>query len=102
MSASGIVYGTSSSNQIITVDALPIVSFTYVITNGPSGPTISFNDNSTGFPNPTSWYWDFGDGFNSIYQNPSHQYAISGSYTVKHSATNSLGTNWSNMTVTIS
>ena len=30
----------------------------------------------------TSWHWDFGDGTSSSEQNPSHQYLMSGTYTV--------------------
>ncbi|MFA5195446.1 MAG: choice-of-anchor L domain-containing protein [Bacteroidales bacterium] len=35
-------------------------------------PTFSFFDNSLG--NITQWYWDFGDGYNSIAQNNTHCY----------------------------
>lgn len=31
---------------------------------------------------PTNWYWDFGDGNYSTLQNPTHQYADYGQYTV--------------------
>jgi PKD repeat protein len=39
-----------------------------------------FMDNSTG--NPSNWYWNFGDGGNSTEQNPYHQYAANGWYSV--------------------
>jgi len=32
--------------------------------------------------NPTSWYWDFGDGRTSTEQNPSHEYSAYGTYNV--------------------
>ena len=60
-----------------------IANFTYMITAGspPIAPfTVAFTDTSTGSPN--SWIWDFGDGFTSELQNPTHQYTVSGSYTV--------------------
>jgi len=41
---------------------------------------MNFFDMSTG--NPNSWYWDFGDGFSSTLQNPSHTYANIGTYNV--------------------
>jgi PKD repeat protein len=41
---------------------------------------VQFTDQSTG--NPTSWFWDFGDGFTTSLQNPSHTYAQPGNYTV--------------------
>jgi hypothetical protein len=39
-----------------------------------------FMDLSTG--NINSWYWDFGDGFTSTEQNPSHQFNDPGTYNV--------------------
>ena len=59
------------------------------------------SDTSTGAPAPSAWYWDFGDGYTSTYQNPSHQYAASGVYTVSHSATNTQGSAWLNKTAYI-
>ncbi len=37
-----------------------------------SYPTLQFIDHSTGLPN--YWYWNFGDGTYSTYQNPIHSY----------------------------
>jgi PKD repeat protein len=91
----------SSPNIQITVYSLPAVSFTASPRTGAPGTSVIFSDQSTGYPSPTSWYWDFGDGFTSSYQNPSHQYVSSGLYNVNHSATNSQGTNWMNETAYI-
>ncbi|MBL0341053.1 MAG: PKD domain-containing protein [Bacteroidetes bacterium] len=41
--------------------------------------------------NATSWFWNFGDGFTSTLQNPSHVYADTGSYTVTLITTDSVG-----------
>lgn len=41
--------------------------------------------------NPSSWDWDFGDGFSSSLQNPSHSYDAVGEYTVELIATNENG-----------
>ena len=41
---------------------------------------------------PTSWLWNFGDGGTSTLQNPSHQFAATGSYNVSLSAANTNGT----------
>lgn len=41
---------------------------------------IQFNDLTNN--SPTNWYWDFGDGNTSTLQNPIHQYAGYGLYTV--------------------
>ena len=42
--------------------------------------TVRFIDHSVG--NPTSWYWQFGDGKTSISQNPVNIYEVPGTYTV--------------------
>jgi PKD repeat protein len=92
----------SAQPTTITIYSLPLVSFMASPTTGMTNTSVKFNDQSTGFPSPASWYWDFGDGFNSTQQNPSHQYTIPGSYTVNHSATNTQGTVWLNKTAYIS
>ena len=51
---------------------------------------IQFTDLTTNLP--TSWLWNFGDGSTSTLQNPSHQYAATGSYNVSLSASNTNGT----------
>ncbi len=91
----------SSPGILITVNSFPSVSFTASTTAGKPNTTVIFADQSKGFPSPTKWYWDFGDGFSSTLQNPSHQYVNSGLYNVNHSATNSQGTNWTNETAYI-
>jgi FtsP/CotA-like multicopper oxidase with cupredoxin domain/PKD repeat protein len=42
--------------------------------------TVNFSDLSTN--SPTGWAWDFGDGFTSVLQNPSHTYKSVGDFTV--------------------
>src|ERR1035441_5058555 len=41
---------------------------------------VAFRDETTG--KVTAWKWDFGDGSRSTEQNPIHQYAKGGDYTV--------------------
>jgi PKD repeat protein len=41
---------------------------------------VRFRDRSAG--NITDWYWDFGDGTNSIEPDPTHEYSLPGIYTV--------------------
>jgi len=58
---------------------IPIANFTYDIDN----LTVSFIDeshDSDGFI--ASWTWDFGDGYTSNVQNPTHVYSDYGSYNV--------------------
>jgi PKD repeat protein len=50
---------------------------------------VTFDDRSVNFP--TSWLWDFGDGYGSTEQNPVHVYRVQGMYTVSLTASNSAG-----------
>jgi PKD repeat protein len=67
----------------------PVANFNGSPTNGVSPVTVNFTDTSTG--SPTSWAWTFGDGATSTAQNPSHVYAVAGTYSVTLKATNALG-----------
>ncbi|MFM7823814.1 MAG: PKD domain-containing protein, partial [Bacteroidota bacterium] len=49
---------------------------------------VQFVDLSIG---ATSWFWNFGDGFTSTLQNPTHTYQDSGSYTVTLITSNNTG-----------
>lgn len=52
---------------------------------------VRFSDRSSGAP--VTWAWDFGDGSSgSTLQNPQHQYATPGRYTVRLIVTNANGT----------
>ncbi len=65
----------------------PTANFSATPTSGNAPLTVNFADESSG--NPTSWSWDFGDGTSSSEQNPSHQYTLAGTYTVKLTVNNS-------------
>jgi PKD repeat protein len=52
-----------------------------VITSSGCNPIVFSGSNSGSTP-ITSWYWDFGDGQNSTLPNPSHTYALAGTYKV--------------------
>lgn len=68
----------------------PVPNFSSNYVAGSCVNPIQFTDLTTNAP--TSWLWDFGDGTTSTLQNPSHQYAATGTYTVSLSATNANGT----------
>ncbi|GAA4052128.1 hypothetical protein GCM10022409_43780 [Hymenobacter glaciei] len=69
----------------------PIINFSSNYVAGSCVNPVQFTDLSTNLP--TSWVWDFGDGTpTSSLQNPSHQYAATGTYNVTLAATNSFGT----------
>lgn len=67
----------------------PVAAFTSNYVAGACINPVQFTDASTNAP--TSWAWDFGDGQTSILQNPSHQYAASGVYTVALTVTSANG-----------
>jgi len=75
----------------ITAQAVPapVAGFTANITSGNAPLMVRFSDLSTN--QPTSWSWDFGDGYISSLQNPVHEYDVSGNYTVTLTATNAGG-----------
>ncbi|MBX7241173.1 MAG: PKD domain-containing protein [Bacteroidia bacterium] len=84
---------TSTQNNLITVNAAPVSSFTYT---GASG-NYQFSSTSTG--SPTSYTWNFGDGGTSTQMNPLHSYTASGGYTVTLTVTNACGTNTSSQVI---
>ncbi|MGZ3859645.1 MAG: PKD domain-containing protein [Flavisolibacter sp.] len=69
----------------------PTANFSVATTSGCSPLVVDFNDQSTG--NPTSWFWDFGNGATSTLQNPSTTYFKEGMYTVKLTVKNAFGSN---------
>ena len=52
--------------------------------------TFQFTDATTGGLMPYAWAWEFGDGWASTEQNPSHAYPNAGDYTVALMVTDSL------------
>ena len=73
--------GTSSqASKVISVSNTLTAAFSWSPANPSVNDVITFNDQSTG--GVSSWYWTFGDGSISQQQNPTKQYAASGSYSV--------------------
>lgn len=91
--------GCSGSDTIsVTTGVSPTALYNFSV--GGAGLSYSFTDLSTG--SPTQWTWDFGDGSpadNS--QNPTHTYAVSGTYTVTLTVTNACGTQTLQQTLTV-
>ena len=78
----------------ITVFSSPTAALTANIATSCVPALIQFTDLSTippGSGTITSWLWDFGDGFTSTQQNPSHTYTSIGFYTVSLLITSSSG-----------
>jgi len=57
----------------------PVGNFSYAVNCAVNKRQVQFTDQSD---TPTGWTWNFGDGFTSTAQNPSHTYAALGTYTV--------------------
>ena len=76
--------------------AAPVANFTSVISNR----EVTFTDTSTGVP--TSWYWDFGDGYFSTEDDPVHEYQTAGTRTVTLVARNAGGRDTHAVAVTVS
>ena len=75
-------------------------AFTVSPSSGTAGTTVfSFIDQSTGAV--TSWLWQFGDGFSSSQQNPTHTYASAGTYTVQLSVTGGGASSSTNRLVSV-
>jgi serine protease len=69
----------------------PVADFSGSPTSGVEPLTVSFTDLSTG--SIDTWDWSFGDGTpNSSAQNPVHEYASAGDYTVTLTVTGPYGT----------
>ena len=85
------VYGThtATKDRYITVGAPPRADFQADVLSGIAPHPVQFTDLSTG--NPTTWYWDFGDGATSTVQNPRHTYEKSGYYDVTLTIKNAYG-----------
>ncbi len=69
--------------QVIVSNVGPTPNFTYSPLNPTVENLIQFIDLSIdSSKSVVSWWWDFGDTYYSSAQNPTHQYAESGNYTV--------------------
>ena len=73
-----------------TTGTAPTAAFSGTPTSGNFPLTVAFTDQSAG--SPTSWAWTFGDGGTSTAQNPTHEYADIGVYTVTLTVSNEYGT----------
>ncbi len=70
-------------------DSLPVASFEADLTDIKIGAEVHFTDSLSKYA--TAWFWDFGDGYTSTEQSPSHIYESVGSYNVKLKVNNPTG-----------
>jgi PGF-pre-PGF domain-containing protein len=76
--------------HVTKLPQLPSSNFSSNITAGNIPLTVQFNDTSTG--SPTSWEWNFGDGYTSNEQNPAHTFFSAGTYNINLIVSNVNGT----------
>ena len=86
---------STTMTKYITVESIPVASFSATPTSGTHPLNVTFTDKSTGYPE--SWYWEFGDGSSSTEQNPLHTYSEAGKYTVNLTVTNLAGSGTKSM-----
>jgi len=81
--------GADSATGTVIVGDAPLASFN---SNSPLllGETAVFTSTSTG-TEPLTYLWDFGDEITSTLENPAHEYAETGIYTVTLTVTNAFG-----------
>lgn len=83
--------GTTSTSQIVAINALPTAAFNANNTSGCGPLVVEFNNASSS--NVTEWSWSFDGGTpaTSSEENPTITYASSGSYSVSLTVTSSGG-----------
>lgn len=74
----------SIAHMIDVLNLPPEASFECTPTNPRTNSDVQFEDTSTDPENIplSSWLWDFGDGYTSELQNPTHEFAAKGDYEV--------------------
>jgi PKD repeat protein len=82
---------TNTSSQTVTVLPQPVADFNYSVAC--ARQAVNFTDLTT-VSTPVAWSWDFGDGAPiDNTQNPSHIYALGGTYNVTLIVSNIAGCN---------
>jgi gliding motility-associated-like protein len=83
---------TDSATVTVTVNPNPVAALSGDSLAGCIPLMVNFSDNSTVSAGTiTQWAWDFGDGFTSTLQNPTHAYSVAGYYTVVLTVTTAAG-----------
>jgi PKD repeat protein len=82
----GVAYDTAN---VVVSSFAPVVSSATLSDNSPTvGQSVVFTNTSTG---AATYFWDFGDGFNSTTTSPNHDYSSPDTYTVTLTATSAAG-----------
>jgi uncharacterized repeat protein (TIGR01451 family) len=86
--------GCDTETMVVEVLPLPEAGFTYAA----DLLTVVFTNTSL---NADTYLWDFGDGVTSTLENPSHDYAAGGTYTVTLTAYGACGMDEVEMAITV-
>ncbi|HPC95665.1 MAG TPA: S8 family serine peptidase [Sedimentisphaerales bacterium] len=78
---------TTSKEVAVSGNPSPTAEFFYLV----DGPTVQFTDASFDDGTIQAWSWEFGDGTLSDAQDPDHEYAAAGTYTVTLTVTDDQG-----------
>ena len=90
---------TTLTVTVAPVAQAPTARFTVSATTVETGTPVVFTSTSTG--DPTSLVWDFGDGTTGSGATASRTYARPGTYTVRLTATNAVGTSATTRSVSV-
>lgn len=95
----------SITHTIFVTNLPPEASFEYTPTSPITNSDVQFTDKSTDPENISlsSWLWDFGDGFTSDLQNPTHEFISKGDYNITLTVwddENATNTFWMTISVT--
>ncbi|MFA5347802.1 MAG: PKD domain-containing protein [Methanoregula sp.] len=95
----GIDMGIWYTKPTGKISCKPSANFNADKNTGPAPLTVAFSDES--FCQPDQWQWDFGDGSQSIEQNPKHTFTNTGNYTVSLVVKNSAGERRQSVNITV-
>jgi PKD repeat protein len=89
--AGSVSTNTKAGYIVVTNPPPPVADFTGTPVTGAYPLAVAFTDQSAGQRN--AWSWNFGDGWGSTLQNPTHVYGTAGVFTVTLTASNPGGSN---------
>ncbi len=78
----GEIQNKKQVSQMINARQPVVAAFSATPTIGSSPLSVTFTNESLGDPEPTAWYWDFGDGATSVEKDAVHMYIETGTYDV--------------------
>jgi PKD repeat protein len=96
--ATTCVYSEGEIVIEVYAEAPPGAGFTFSPTNPQVDELVQISDASVG---ASSWYYDFGDGSDSSFPEPSHSYQTAGTYTITQTVCNSVGCSSASRQITV-